>query len=162
VLGGIILPIGLGLLTRALHRNVLAEIYGFLSLTGAGLGMTMSAITIQVRFSQPPDKIAAVVSLSTFVSIVSYSTMRNYLSAVFISSSSSIFLVGPLVYPNLLRCLIAKFGHILNPKFVMDHSANRMLLWSAEAYSLTSLQYQLLRILTLNYFESSLQHTRKA
>jgi len=68
LLGSIILPVGLGLLTRSLHLNVLGEIYGFLAMTGVGLGLTMSANTIQVRFSQPPDKIAAVVSLSTFVS----------------------------------------------------------------------------------------------
>ncbi|CCA75864.1 related to putative multidrug transporter [Serendipita indica DSM 11827] len=86
-----ILPIGVGLLSKALYENNQPQSIGFLIMTGAGVGLGFGPLSYQARFSQPEDRVAIVVASNLFfrtaggtiglaqLYAVMYSRVRSYI-----------------------------------------------------------------------------------
>ncbi|KAF9815244.1 hypothetical protein IEO21_04691 [Rhodonia placenta] len=66
ILGSILITVSLGLVSMAVDRNNDSMIDGFMVVSGAGVGMSIGALAVQARFSQPADKVAIVSALSLF------------------------------------------------------------------------------------------------
>lgn len=79
ILGGLIIPVAVGLLTIAIDNNNQKQLNGFLLFTGVGIGLTFAPLSLQARFCQPFNRVAAVVSMNLFV---------RFLSSPFILSPS--------------------------------------------------------------------------
>jgi hypothetical protein len=65
MIGGIILPIGVGLLGQALYDQP-NRVKGYLILTGIGVGITFGPLSYQARYSQPEERVAVVVATNLF------------------------------------------------------------------------------------------------
>jgi hypothetical protein len=65
MIGGIILPIGVGLLGQALYDQP-DRVKGYLILTGIGVGITFGPLSYQARYSQPEERVAVVVATNLF------------------------------------------------------------------------------------------------
>ncbi|KZS91099.1 MFS general substrate transporter [Sistotremastrum niveocremeum HHB9708] len=66
MLGGVVLPVALGLISMAINSNKPVQIKGFMLLAGVGVGLTFGPLSIQARFKQPESRIAIVEALITF------------------------------------------------------------------------------------------------
>ncbi|KAH9950575.1 MFS general substrate transporter [Amylocystis lapponica] len=66
VLGSTIMSIALGLISMGMDRNKQTWIDGFLALAGVGVGLSIGAIVVHIRFSQPEERIAVVSALGLF------------------------------------------------------------------------------------------------
>ncbi|KAK7019671.1 hypothetical protein VNI00_018016 [Paramarasmius palmivorus] len=66
-LGGLILPISLGLISMAIQKNNQNMVNGFLAMAGVGCGLTLGSLNVHARFSQPSDRVAIVSALILFV-----------------------------------------------------------------------------------------------
>ncbi|CCM03054.1 uncharacterized protein FIBRA_05173 [Fibroporia radiculosa] len=66
VLGGVVMTVALGLLSMALEQNKEGLVDGFMAMTGVGVGLSIGALAVHARFSQPADKVAIVSALSLF------------------------------------------------------------------------------------------------
>ncbi|KAG8818489.1 hypothetical protein FRC19_010606 [Serendipita sp. 401] len=87
-----ILPIGIGLLGKALYEGSESHILGYMILTGAGVGMGFGPLSYQARFSQPEERVAIVVTSNLFfrtaggtvglaqLYAVMYSRVRRYIT----------------------------------------------------------------------------------
>ncbi|KAI5119614.1 hypothetical protein M0805_007878 [Coniferiporia weirii] len=93
VLGCMIVPIGLGLISQAINTSNQAQIDGFMVLSGVGVGATFGPLAIHARFSQPEGRVAVVTSLNLFfrtlggtVGLAQCSTVLNAKIRAFFSS----------------------------------------------------------------------------
>ncbi|CAG7850677.1 SubName: Full=Related to putative multidrug transporter {ECO:0000313/EMBL:CCA69717.1} [Serendipita indica DSM 11827] len=93
ILGGIVLPVAIGLLAQAMYISNQAQIRGFMIMAGTGIGISFGPLTYQVRFTQPEDRVAIVVASNLFfrtlggtiglaqLSAVMYSRVRTYITS---------------------------------------------------------------------------------
>ncbi|KAK7041530.1 hypothetical protein VNI00_009402 [Paramarasmius palmivorus] len=65
-LGGLILPISLGLISMAIQKNNQNIVNGFLAMAGVGCGLTLGSLNVHARFSQPSERVAIVSALILF------------------------------------------------------------------------------------------------
>ncbi|PVF95953.1 MFS general substrate transporter [Serendipita vermifera] len=91
IIGGILLPIGTGLLGQALYNDP-GKVKGYLILTGVGVGITFGPLSYQARYSQPEERVAVVVATNLFfrtaggtiglaqLFAVMYSRVRHYIA----------------------------------------------------------------------------------
>ncbi|KAG8830594.1 hypothetical protein FRC17_004666 [Serendipita sp. 399] len=92
ILASIVLPIGVGLLAKALYDGKQSHIIGYMILSGAGVGLGFGPLSYQARFSQPEERVAIVVSSNLFfrtaggtiglaqLYAVMYSRVRRYIT----------------------------------------------------------------------------------
>jgi len=66
ILGSLILPVGLGLISMAMEQSNQKLVNGFMALAGVGCGMTAGALIVHARFSQPEHRVAVVSALTLF------------------------------------------------------------------------------------------------
>lgn len=66
VVGSLLIPIALGLISRGMDLNKQGQINGFMVMTGVGVGMTFGPLAIHARFSQPEERVAIVTALNLF------------------------------------------------------------------------------------------------
>jgi len=66
ILGSIVLPVSLGLISTAIMNNNEGQVAAFLALAGAGTGLGFAPSGIHARFSQPPERISIVQGLQLF------------------------------------------------------------------------------------------------
>ncbi|KAI0675192.1 MFS general substrate transporter [Trametes maxima] len=66
VLGGVIMVVGLGLVSYGMDLNKQTYVNGFMAMTGVGVGMCIGPLVVHVRFSQPESRVAVVSGLSLF------------------------------------------------------------------------------------------------
>jgi len=66
ILGSLILPVGLGLISMAMEANNQKLVNGFMAFAGVGCGMTTGALIVHARFSQPEHRVAVVSALTLF------------------------------------------------------------------------------------------------
>lgn len=66
VVGSLLIPIALGLISRGMELNKQGQINGFMVMTGVGVGMTFGPLAIHARFSQPEERVAIVTALNLF------------------------------------------------------------------------------------------------
>ncbi|KAI9060289.1 MFS general substrate transporter [Trametes sanguinea] len=66
ILGGLILNVGLGLVSWGMQQNKQSYVDGFMAMTGVGVGMCIGPLVVHVRFSQPESRVAVVSGLSLF------------------------------------------------------------------------------------------------
>ncbi|KAG8844465.1 hypothetical protein FRB91_002608 [Serendipita sp. 411] len=92
ILSSLLLPIGIGLLAKALYDGSESHIIGYMILTGAGVGLGFGPLSYQARFSQPEERVAIVVTSNLFfrtaggtiglaqLYAVMYSRVRRYIT----------------------------------------------------------------------------------
>ncbi|KAG8767580.1 hypothetical protein FRC20_007343 [Serendipita sp. 405] len=109
ILSSIILPIGIGLLAKALYEGSQRHILGYMILTGAGVGMGFGPLSYQARFSQPEERVAIVVTSNLFfrtaggtvglaqLYAVMYSRVRRYITQQAVKGVISPQEVGQIV-----------------------------------------------------------------
>ncbi|KAG8840547.1 hypothetical protein FRB91_005948, partial [Serendipita sp. 411] len=109
ILSSIILPIGIGLLAKALYEGSQRHILGYMILTGAGVGMGFGPLSYQARFSQPEERVAIVVTSNLFfrtaggtvglaqLYAVMYSRVRRYITQQAVKGVISSQEVGQIV-----------------------------------------------------------------
>ncbi|KAK1230454.1 hypothetical protein PQX77_006464 [Marasmius sp. AFHP31] len=66
MLGSVVLPISLGLVSMAVQQEDQASIKGYVAMAGVGCGLTLGSLNVQARFSQAPERVAVVAALSLF------------------------------------------------------------------------------------------------
>lgn len=66
VIGSLLIPIALGLISRGMELSKQGQINGFMVMTGVGVGMTFGPLAIHARFSQPEERVAIVTALNLF------------------------------------------------------------------------------------------------
>ncbi|KZT37965.1 MFS general substrate transporter [Sistotremastrum suecicum HHB10207 ss-3] len=66
VIGSIILPLALGLISEAINSNKQGELNGFMVLAGVGVGLTFGPLSIHAQFKQPENRVAIVQALNLF------------------------------------------------------------------------------------------------
>ncbi|PCH34793.1 hypothetical protein WOLCODRAFT_165820 [Wolfiporia cocos MD-104 SS10] len=66
MLGSLVLTISLGLISMAVEKNNTGMIAGFMVMSGVGVGLSIGALAIHARFSQPAGKVAIVSALLLF------------------------------------------------------------------------------------------------
>ncbi|KAI0769721.1 major facilitator superfamily domain-containing protein [Trametes elegans] len=66
LLGGLIMTVGLGLVSYGVDLNKQSYVDGFMVMTGVGVGMCIGPLVVHVRFSQPENRVAVVSGLSLF------------------------------------------------------------------------------------------------
>ncbi|KAI0093053.1 major facilitator superfamily domain-containing protein [Irpex rosettiformis] len=66
VLGGIIAPVSLGLISMAVNHNNEGSIDGFMAMAGIAVGLQIGPLAVQARFSQPASRNAVVSGLLLF------------------------------------------------------------------------------------------------
>ncbi|CDO74451.1 hypothetical protein BN946_scf184979.g6 [Trametes cinnabarina] len=66
ILGGLIVNVGLGLVSWGMELNKQSYVDGFMAMTGVGVGMCIGPLVVHVRFSQPESRVAVVSGLSLF------------------------------------------------------------------------------------------------
>ncbi|KAG8949426.1 hypothetical protein FRC00_008142, partial [Tulasnella sp. 408] len=100
ILGGLIIPVAVGLLTIAIDNNNQKQLNGFLLFTGVGIGLTFAPLSLQARFCQPFNRVAAVVSMNLFfrtaggtiglaqLSAVLDTKVKSYITSLVVSSNA--------------------------------------------------------------------------
>ncbi|KIO19830.1 hypothetical protein M407DRAFT_222177 [Tulasnella calospora MUT 4182] len=118
ILGSIIIPIAIGLITIALDHNSQGELSGFLALTGVGIGLTFAPLVLQARYCQPAERIAIVVSMNLFFRTAGGTIGLAQLSAVLDSKVKSyIYALASTpgaLSPSQMSSLGSIFGSSLN------------------------------------------------
>ncbi|KAL7281752.1 hypothetical protein ACG7TL_005070 [Trametes sanguinea] len=66
IIGGLVLNVGLGLVSWGMQQNNQGYVDGFMAMTGVGVGMCIGPLVVHVRFSQPESRVAVVSGLSLF------------------------------------------------------------------------------------------------
>ncbi|KIO19823.1 hypothetical protein M407DRAFT_222140 [Tulasnella calospora MUT 4182] len=100
ILGGLIIPVAVGLLTTAIDNNKQGQLNGYLLFTGVGIGLTFAPLSLQARFCQPFSRVAAVVSMNLFfrtaggtiglaqLSAVLDTKVKSYITSLIVSSNT--------------------------------------------------------------------------
>jgi len=70
ILGTLIIPVAIGLISMGIKSNQNAQINGFMVMAGVGTGMTFAPTGIHARFSQPANRVAVVESLQLFFRVL--------------------------------------------------------------------------------------------
>lgn len=68
MIGTAILSVAIGLIVMALEHNQQFQLKMFLLMSGIGVGLCFSPLSLRAKFSQPASRIAVVVSMNFFVS----------------------------------------------------------------------------------------------
>ncbi|EIW63415.1 MFS general substrate transporter [Trametes versicolor FP-101664 SS1] len=66
VCGGVIMCVGLGLVSYGMNLNDEKLVDGFMAMTGVGVGLSIGPLAVHVRFSQPDGRVAVVSGLTLF------------------------------------------------------------------------------------------------
>ncbi|KAG8941281.1 hypothetical protein FRC04_004643 [Tulasnella sp. 424] len=111
ILGSFLIPIAVGLLTTAIDNNKQGQLNGFLLFTGVGIGLTFAPLSLQARFSQPFNRVAAVVSMNLFFRTAGGTIGLAQLSAVLDTKVKS-YITGVIESPSLTPEQKAQIGNL--------------------------------------------------